>query len=101
MRQLLELNDLVFGCEGGGLLSELRRSRAARASLARAAEERRVSRASLHVAPGNAAAAALYRGAGFAVEASVPDYYGPGCPALRMATDDVAGALRRLPPPHP
>jgi hypothetical protein len=46
--------------------------------------------ASLHVEPSNAAAVALYRAAGFEVEAEVPGYFGPGRGALRMAAEGIA-----------
>jgi ribosomal protein S18 acetylase RimI-like enzyme len=71
------------------------------AALSRAAAERRVHSASLHVAPDNAAAVGLYRRAGFAVDAAVQDYYGPRQPALRMVLDDLGGwleAAERSPP---
>ena len=53
--------------------------------LARAgAATRGVCRVRLHVATDNAAALALYRGAGYRVAALVPDYYGPGRNAWAM-----------------
>lgn len=43
--------------------------------------------ASLHVDPANAAAVALYRASGFAVDSRLEDYYSPGRAALRMIYD--------------
>jgi len=48
------------------------------------ATARGARRVRLHVATDNAAALALYRGAGYRVAALVPDYYGPGRNALAM-----------------
>jgi hypothetical protein len=72
------------------------------AAINAAVARRRVCGASLHVAPSNAPALALYRSWGFHVDAAVPDYYGPGLDALRMARDlegPLEGPLPR--PSHP
>jgi ribosomal protein S18 acetylase RimI-like enzyme len=48
---------------------------------------RRVQRVSLHVDPARAAAVALYRKAGFQVDATVVGYYAPRRDAYRMYMD--------------
>lgn len=54
----------------------------------RAAKARRgVRAAALHVAESNAPALALYARLGFAPDATVHEYYGPSCHALRMMRD--------------
>ena len=51
------------------------------------AVERRVQRVILHVDPARAAAVALYRKAGFQVDATVEGYYAPQRDAYRMFMD--------------
>lgn len=67
--------------------------RARQAALRRAVHERHVTCAALHVEPSNAAAVRMYRRTGFEAEATVPDYYDAGRPAVRMTLDDVGGWL--------
>lgn len=45
----------------------------------------RIKRIWLYVAPANTAAVALYKSAGFVIEARVPSVYSDGSPAYRMA----------------
>ena len=61
-----------------GLGRELLRTAAAGAAA------RGVRRVTLHVATDNAAALALYRGAGYRVTGRAPNYYGPGRDAFAM-----------------
>ena len=62
-------------------------SRPRKAALRAARAERRVQRASLHVAAANAAGRALYGSLGFATDATVEAYYPDGGAALRLALD--------------
>uniref|UniRef100_A0A0A9DTB6 N-acetyltransferase domain-containing protein n=1 Tax=Arundo donax TaxID=35708 RepID=A0A0A9DTB6_ARUDO len=50
-------------------------------------QRRRVQRVSLHVDPARAAAEALYRKAGFQVDATIEGYYAPQRNAYRMYMD--------------
>ncbi|GBF92445.1 hypothetical protein Rsub_04549 [Raphidocelis subcapitata] len=73
------------------------------AAIAAAAAQRRVACATLHVAPSNAPALALYRACGFADDAIVQDYYGRGAHAVRMVLElgDASHGTPQRPPPEP
>lgn len=84
----------VTKCSNSGLVVAVkegyRRQGYGEALLAAAVERcrrRRVQRLSLHVDPERTAAVALYRKAGFQVDATVQDYYAPQRNAYRMYID--------------
>ncbi len=54
------------------------------AALQAALDAKRCLCATLHVAPTNAAAFALYQRLGFVEDGLLTDYYSPGRPALKM-----------------